>query len=103
MYFDVWCVQDSNGCEFLWKNIEMFSFFEISQKVKLLDLINVSQTHVNMAFAQILSYSTKLNHQKIRKHKHKGVKTSPRVSENLLIGGEPPSNDIRWLSNFTSA
>ena len=55
MYFDVWCVQDSNGFDFLWKNIEKFSFFEISQKVKLLDLINVSQTHVNMAFAQILS------------------------------------------------
>ena len=26
-----------------------------------------------------------------------------RVSENLLIGGEPLSNDIQWLSNFTWA
>ena len=45
----------------------------------------------------MLSYNTTLYHQWIRRYKHKGGK---RVSENPLVGGEPPSNDIRWLWNF---
>ena len=49
MYFDVKCVQDSNVFN-LSKNINKFSFFEISQKGKLLDLINALQTHIKMAF-----------------------------------------------------
>ena len=44
------------------KNIENFSFFEICQNVKLLNATNVLQTHINMVFAQILSYSTTLYH-----------------------------------------
>ena len=42
------------------KNFEKFSFFKISLNVKLLDPINVLQTHINMAFAQILSCNTTL-------------------------------------------
>ena len=41
------------------KNNEKFVF---SQKVKLLDPTNVSQTHLNMALAQSLSYNTTLYH-----------------------------------------
>ena len=44
------------------KNIEKFSFFEMSQNVKFLDPINVLQTHINMAFAQILSYNLTFDH-----------------------------------------
>ena len=82
------------------KNSEKFSFFEISQKVKLLGPTNVLQTHINMTFAQISSFNTTLNHQQIRRYKHKVVKPTARKQQ-PLIGGEPPSNDIRWLSNFT--
>ena len=42
------------------KIIEKFSYFEISQKVKLLDRINVSQTYINMVFVQSFSYNTTL-------------------------------------------
>ena len=58
MYFDVLCVQDSNVFDLLQKLIKNFSFFKISQKVKRVDAINVLETHINMTFAQILSYST---------------------------------------------
>ena len=58
--FDVLCVQDSNVFDLLYKNIENFSFFEISQQVKLLDPITVLRTHINMAFAQILNYKNNI-------------------------------------------
>ena len=45
------------------KNIEKFSFFKTFKKVKFLDPINVLQTHINMAFAQTLSYNATLHHQ----------------------------------------
>ena len=63
MYFDLLCVQDCNVFDLTQKKIEKVSFFEISQKVNLLDPINVLQTHINMAFAQILSYNITLYHQ----------------------------------------
>ena len=69
MYFDVLCVQDSNILTCYEKNIEKFSFFKIYQKVKLLDPINVLQTHINMAFAQILRYNSTLHHLKHKRGK----------------------------------
>ena len=78
MYIDVLYVQD-NVLDLLEKNIEKFSFFfEISQKVKLIDPINVLQTHINMDIAQSLNYNTTLYHQWTRRYKHKGVKLPAR-------------------------
>ena len=75
MYFDALCVQDSNVFDLLYykKLIKNLSFFEISQKGKRVDAIDVLETHINKTFAQILSYST-FYYQKIRRYKHKGVK-----------------------------
>ena len=63
MHFDVLCIQDFNVLTYYKTNFEKFSFFKISQKLKLLDPTNVSQTHINMALAQILSYNKTLYHQ----------------------------------------
>ena len=86
MYFDVLCVQNCNVFDLSQKDIEKFSFFKISQKVKLLDPINALQTHKNMAFAQILSCNTTLYHRYKRRYKHKSGKT-PRASAKTLDWG----------------
>ena len=46
MHADVLCAQDSNVFDLLQKNTEKISFFKKSQKIKLLDPINILQTHI---------------------------------------------------------
>ena len=86
MYLDVLCVQVCYVFDLLQKDIEKFSFFKISQKVKLLDPINALQNSQKHGFCANLSYNTTLYQRYKRRYKHKGGKT-PRGSAKTLSWG----------------